>query len=262
MLFLVDERFEPHETGLDHRQQPHLCAFLNLRGFAAVLVADAAANDGRQRAGAIQYLAGFITLIGTVRVPQLDLAVAAPFALDDLRRGLDQLVRTPHPHLHALNGFTLGVGRRLWLNVVIVQVGLQAGEEARERPSVSTRRFDFGMISALIASVKTPIRRIVLQHNAGPYAGLRQIMGTFPETASERDQVPELVPAMPWWPDGRVSKALRLQSTDRWVLYSEQVTVVPPAASQEPDKPCLNPDYCGTADAATICENCLPAAQC
>jgi hypothetical protein len=75
--------------------------------------------------------------------------------------------------------------------------------------------------------VIAPIRRIVLQHTAGPYPGLRQIIGTFTADNAELGQIPDIIPAhpqpaAPMWPDGRLAKALRLKSTERYVLYVEQ----------------------------------------
>lgn len=69
------------------------------------------------------------------------------------------------------------------------------------------------------------IRRIVLRHTAGPYAGLRQIVGYFEEDV----ELPEVIPAhpqgpAPLWPDGRLAKAMRLKSNNRYVEYVEQVT--------------------------------------
>lgn len=70
-------------------------------------------------------------------------------------------------------------------------------------------------------------RRIVLRHTAGPYAGLRQIIGVFTAEDAELGRIPEVIPAhpagpAPLWPDGRLAKALRLKATDRYVLYTEQ----------------------------------------
>lgn len=75
------------------------------------------------------------------------------------------------------------------------------------------------------------------QHAAGPYAGLRQIVGVFTAEDSQAGRIPDVMPhhpnpPMPWWPDGRLAKALRLKSTDRYVLYTEQV-VAGSVASQE-----------------------------
>jgi hypothetical protein len=72
------------------------------------------------------------------------------------------------------------------------------------------------------------IRRIVLRHTAGPYAGLRQIIGVFSADDAEMGRIPEVIPAYPQgpaplWPDGRLAKALRIKATDRYVLYQEQV---------------------------------------
>ena len=74
------------------------------------------------------------------------------------------------------------------------------------------------------------MRRIVLTHMAGPYPGLRQIIGTFSADDAEMDAIPDVLPAYPappcpLWPDGRLAKALRLKSTDKYVLYQEQVYV-------------------------------------
>lgn len=71
------------------------------------------------------------------------------------------------------------------------------------------------------------IRRIVIQHTAGPYPGLRQIVGVFTAQDSEQGRIPDVLPAypaapQPLWPDGRLARALRLKSTETYVLYTEQ----------------------------------------
>ena len=73
------------------------------------------------------------------------------------------------------------------------------------------------------------IRRVVLCHTAGPYPGLRQIIGVFTADDAAMGRIPEVLPAHPQeaarlWPDGRLAKALRLHSTDRYVMYTEQAT--------------------------------------
>lgn len=73
------------------------------------------------------------------------------------------------------------------------------------------------------AAQAAPTRRIVLAHTAGPYPGLRQILGVF----NAHDSVPDILPAYPapaisLPPDGRLGKALRLRSNDKYVLYQEQ----------------------------------------
>lgn len=74
----------------------------------------------------------------------------------------------------------------------------------------------------------------MLRHTAGPYPGLRQICGSFSLEDTEGGRIPDILPAYPsppmaLWPDGRLAKALRLKSTDRYVLYQEQA----PEARQE-----------------------------
>jgi hypothetical protein len=68
------------------------------------------------------------------------------------------------------------------------------------------------------------IRRLVLRHTAGPYAGLRQIIGLTDKAPGE---LPDILPGPGevgvLWPDNRPARALRLLSTDRYVLYQEQV---------------------------------------
>lgn len=69
------------------------------------------------------------------------------------------------------------------------------------------------------------IRRIVLRHTAGPYPGLRQIVGVIDKVGELPDILP--APSEPpanLWPDDREARALRMKSTDRYVLYQEQVT--------------------------------------
>jgi hypothetical protein len=71
------------------------------------------------------------------------------------------------------------------------------------------------------------MRRIVLQHAAGPYPGLRQIVGLFTDEDAERGRIPDVLPAhpqspQPLWPDGRLARCLRLKSNDKYVVYLEQ----------------------------------------
>lgn len=73
----------------------------------------------------------------------------------------------------------------------------------------------------------TTIRRVVLRHTAGPYPGLCQIVGVFSADDAEQGRIPDILPAHPsppmaLWPDGRLTKALRLKSTPTYVLYQEQ----------------------------------------
>jgi hypothetical protein len=69
-------------------------------------------------------------------------------------------------------------------------------------------------------------RRVVIVHTAGPYPGLRQIIGLIP--LSDAAPAPEVLPppgtgmAMALWPDQRGARALRLRSTERYVLYQER----------------------------------------
>lgn len=70
-------------------------------------------------------------------------------------------------------------------------------------------------------------RRIILRHTAGPYPGLHCIAGLFSAQDAEQGRIPEMLPAhpappAPAWPDGRLTRWLRLASTDRYVLYVEQ----------------------------------------
>lgn len=76
--------------------------------------------------------------------------------------------------------------------------------------------------------MESNIRRIVLRHTAGPYPGLRQIIGLFTAEDADLGRIPEVIPAhpqgpAPLWPDGRLAKALKLKTTDRYVVYTEQV---------------------------------------
>jgi hypothetical protein len=73
----------------------------------------------------------------------------------------------------------------------------------------------------------TAIRRIFLRHTTGPYPGLVQMIGVFTAENAEMGQIPDVLPPHPQppaalWPDGRLGKALRLKSTDRYVMYQEQ----------------------------------------
>jgi hypothetical protein len=84
----------------------------------------------------------------------------------------------------------------------------------------------FGTPFALIVTM-TAIRRIFLRHTTGPYPGLVQMIGVFTAENAEMGQIPDVLPPHPQppaalWPDGRLGKALRLKSTDRYVMYQEQ----------------------------------------
>lgn len=78
------------------------------------------------------------------------------------------------------------------------------------------------------------LRRVVYRHTAGPYPGLRQIVGLMtPEgvqflhtnppfgRAFGPDGKGDRLEPIPMWPDGRLSAGLRLKTTDRWVMYQE-----------------------------------------
>jgi hypothetical protein len=75
--------------------------------------------------------------------------------------------------------------------------------------------------------VHNGIRRVVLVHTAGPYPGLRQILGLTPDFVDSAGCLPEVLPqhpapavALP--PDGRFGKALRVHSNDKYVVYAEK----------------------------------------
>lgn len=78
------------------------------------------------------------------------------------------------------------------------------------------------------------IRRIVLRHTAGPYPGLRQIIGVMSDTAVQYLHTGEIRPFGPagngdtlnrvqCWPDGREATLLRMKGNNRYCLYQEQV---------------------------------------
>ncbi len=74
-------------------------------------------------------------------------------------------------------------------------------------------------------------RRLVYRHTAGPHAGLDQIVGFVDqkhfvyllqrEARPHKGPVPDKLSAIPMWPDGRMAKAMRLKTTDRYVMYQE-----------------------------------------
>lgn len=80
----------------------------------------------------------------------------------------------------------------------------------------------------------TTIRRVVLLHTAGPYPGLRQIIGLF--EGADTAPSPEVLPApgtgmaLTMWPDGRHARALRLKATPKFVLYQERPVEAPAKA--------------------------------
>lgn len=69
------------------------------------------------------------------------------------------------------------------------------------------------------------MRRVVFLHKNGPYPGLYQIIGLIPN--HDEAPSPEVLPApgtgmhIQAWPDGRKVRAMRLNSTERYVLYLE-----------------------------------------
>ena len=76
------------------------------------------------------------------------------------------------------------------------------------------------------------MRRIVYRHTAGPYPGLRQILALEGEqqllylhTGDMRildaGPLPDRLAPVALWPDGRLSKAMRLKTTDTYVVYQE-----------------------------------------
>lgn len=83
---------------------------------------------------------------------------------------------------------------------------------------------DYQMVSPGISGGN---RRIVVRYTAGPFAGLRKIIGVFTAEDAEQGRIPDVLPAFPsppaaLWPDGRLGRLLRLRSTDRAVFYVEQ----------------------------------------
>jgi hypothetical protein len=65
----------------------------------------------------------------------------------------------------------------------------------------------------------TPIRRIVLLHSRGPYAGLHQIMGTTADFGGK--QPPAVTDAFTITPGTRVGQASLMKSTPRYLLFKE-----------------------------------------
>lgn len=90
-------------------------------------------------------------------------------------------------------------------------------------------------------------RRVVYVHTAGPYPGLRQILGLisddgvqFLHTGEFRPFTPQsgtgdVLAAVQMCPDGRWSKGMRLRSTDRYALFQEKC--VQPAVVATPEEP-------------------------
>jgi hypothetical protein len=84
------------------------------------------------------------------------------------------------------------------------------------------------------------LRRIVYIHTAGPYAGLRQILGLSApegvlflhtgELRAHSGPPPDVLAPIAMPPDGRISAGMRLKSTDRYVLYQERLRT--PAETQ------------------------------
>jgi hypothetical protein len=81
--------------------------------------------------------------------------------------------------------------------------------------------------------VESNIRRIVVRHTVGPYAGLRQIIGVMNETAVQYFHTGEVRPFGPagngdtlnkvlMWPDGREALLMRMKGNNRYALYQEK----------------------------------------
>jgi hypothetical protein len=81
------------------------------------------------------------------------------------------------------------------------------------------------------------MRRLVYLHSAGPYVGLRQIVGVvddsfiYYDTGARAEMrslepgspLPDKLAAIEMLPDRRLAKAMRLKSTDTYALYKESV---------------------------------------
>ena len=82
------------------------------------------------------------------------------------------------------------------------------------------------------------MRRIVYRHTAGPYVGLRQILGVEVRKtlqgpghllllhigewmALDPGPMPDVIQPIPLFPDMRMAKGMRLRTSDKYVLYQE-----------------------------------------
>lgn len=76
-------------------------------------------------------------------------------------------------------------------------------------------------------------RRLIYRHTRGAWAGIDQIVGvvtanhfiylTVREARSHQGPVPDVLSEVPMMPDGRESRALRMKTTNRYVLYQEEL---------------------------------------
>lgn len=87
------------------------------------------------------------------------------------------------------------------------------------------------------SSLDNVIRRLVVRHTAGPYPGLRQIIGLVKDAGVEYFHTGQF---RPWggagngdvlnqvqlWPEGRLANLMRLRGDDRYVLYQERPATI------------------------------------
>lgn len=78
------------------------------------------------------------------------------------------------------------------------------------------------------------IRRIIYQHTRGPWKGMHQFLAventdmqavcylhTGEIRGVEPGPLPDKLAAVAMFPDGRMARAMRLKTTDKYVLYQE-----------------------------------------
>lgn len=122
------------------------------------------------------------------------------------------------------------------------------------------------------------VRRIVYRHTAGPYPGLRQILGieirqdanlpgqlTWLHTgvvmSLEPGPMPDKLVAIPLQPDGRHSKALRLVSKPGYSIYQESPVDAVAGSWRhcvQTGGPCSMPDLCSSLGACGGCADVPP----
>lgn len=64
-------------------------------------------------------------------------------------------------------------------------------------------------------------KRVVLEHTNGPYAGLRQILGTTDDYADAGEKIPSYVQEVVFSPGKRTGDASLIRSLRRHILYRE-----------------------------------------
>lgn len=94
-----------------------------------------------------------------------------------------------------------------------------------------------------------------MQHRAGPYAGLYQILGVWD------GPVPATLQPKAWEPGHRTSEAILARVEDRYILWVERTDMDRVVAALEAEasvhrRACTSPGFCNVPPTFDLCETC------